>query len=88
MPCSGTAARQLIREPSSCPAFQAAGSSYPGPGGGVGRKEEGHRARDHLPRCRGWVVRVCLEGDMEKGTQGRRGWLGRRKEGEEGDRTE
>lgn len=61
MPGSGMAARQLIREPSSCPAFQAVSSSYPVPGGRMGGKGEGPGARDYPPRYREWVVRVCAE---------------------------
>lgn len=52
-PHSGTAARQLIREPSSCPAFQAVNSSHPSARGGMGGKAQEHRVRDHSLRCRG-----------------------------------
>lgn len=73
MPRSGTAARQLIREPSSCPAFQAAGSSYPVPGGGMGEKREGSGARDHPPMYRdGQAVFLC-RGDIERDMKSRVG---------------
>lgn len=40
MPSSGTAARQLIRKPSSCPAFQTAGRRRPGANEYGGREGE------------------------------------------------
>lgn len=67
MPCSGMAARKLIREPSSCPAFQAVSSSYTVPGGAMGGKGKEHRARGHPLRRRGWVVGVGSRGGHWEG---------------------
>lgn len=65
MPCSGTAAKQLIREPSSCPAFQAASSSYPMPGGAMQGKERGMASETTL-----YSVGGGRSGFVQRGTLG------------------
>lgn len=82
MPCSGPAARQLIREPSSCPAFQAASSSYPVPGVGWEGKGRGMGPETSLQAVgHGWsglVQKGTLRKESEVGgagweEEGRRG---------------